>query len=74
MASGRGRGKDARVTDEQLKEVEYELQRNKSVEENKRKLASVLQTKYGVSEEFNARRTQKQKKGMLMNKKVVSVG
>jgi hypothetical protein len=44
------------------------------VEENKRKLASVLQTKYGVSEEFNARRTQKQKKGMLMNKKVVSVG
>jgi hypothetical protein len=28
MASGRGKGKDARVTDEQLKEVEYELQRN----------------------------------------------
>jgi hypothetical protein len=52
-----------RVTDEQLKEVEYEQQRNKSLEENKRKLASVLQTKYAVSEQFNASQPQK-KNGM----------
>jgi hypothetical protein len=48
-----------RVTDEQLKEVEYEQQRNKSLEENKRKLALVLQTKYAVSEQFNASQPQK---------------
>jgi hypothetical protein len=36
MASGRGNSKDAVVTDEQLAEVEYELNRNRIVEENEK--------------------------------------
>ena len=37
MASGRGKSKDAMVTDEQLAEVEYELARNRNMEENEKR-------------------------------------
>ncbi|KAM0927247.1 hypothetical protein ACQ4PT_003309 [Festuca glaucescens] len=39
MASGRGKSKDVMVTDEQLAEVEYELARNRMVEENEKRMA-----------------------------------
>jgi hypothetical protein len=39
MPSGRGKNKDAVVTDEELAEVEYELNRNRMVEENEKRLA-----------------------------------
>jgi hypothetical protein len=39
MPSGRGKSKDAVVTDEELAEVEYELNRNRIVEENEKRLA-----------------------------------
>ncbi|KAM0899037.1 hypothetical protein ACQ4PT_021577 [Festuca glaucescens] len=39
MASRRGKSKDVMVTDEQLAEVEYELARNRMVEENEERMA-----------------------------------
>jgi hypothetical protein len=39
MPSGRGKSKDAVVTDEELAEVEYELNRNRIMEENEKRLA-----------------------------------
>ena len=41
MASGRGKSKDATVTLEELAETEYELARNRIVEENEKKLAAL---------------------------------
>jgi hypothetical protein len=38
MPSGRGKRNDAVVTDEELAEVEYELNRNRRVEENEKRL------------------------------------
>ena len=43
MASGSGKGNDGGVTMEQLKEVQYELERNRMIEENEKRLAVVRQ-------------------------------
>ena len=41
MASGRGRSKDGTVTEEQLKELEIELQRNRTIEQNEKRMAAL---------------------------------
>ena len=43
MASTSGKGNDGGVTMDQLKEVEYQLKRNKIVEENEKRLAVIRQ-------------------------------
>lgn len=62
MASKRGKGKDGKVTDADLKAVEYELMRKKRLEENERRLAVVRQKKVALTEEIEARQPQKQKR------------
>jgi hypothetical protein len=62
MASGRGKSKDAAVTDEQLAEVEYELNRNKRVEENEKRLALLRHTSATLTEICEASQPPKQRK------------
>uniref|UniRef100_A0ACD5VQC6 Uncharacterized protein n=1 Tax=Avena sativa TaxID=4498 RepID=A0ACD5VQC6_AVESA len=50
------------VTDEQLKEVEYELQRQKNLEENERRMALVRRASSALSEDIQASRPPKQKR------------
>lgn len=58
MASGRGKG----VSDEELKAVEYELLRDKNVEENEKRMALVRQSSAAVREDVEASKTQKKKR------------
>jgi hypothetical protein len=62
MASGRGKSKDAIVTDEQLAQVEYELARNRNIEENAKRMAHILEKRATVSEAYEASQPAKQRK------------
>jgi hypothetical protein len=62
MASGRGNSKDAVVTDEQLAEVEYEINRNRIVEENEKRLALLRRTGAALREICEPSQPPKQRK------------
>jgi hypothetical protein len=64
MASGRGKSKDVMVTDEQLAQVEYELARNRMVEENEERMArlGIPRASVAFKDACEASRPPKQKK------------
>ncbi|KAM0830537.1 hypothetical protein ACQ4PT_066145 [Festuca glaucescens] len=62
MASGRGKSKDAIVTDEQLAEVEYELARNRNIEENEKRMALIREKHAALREVYEASQPAKQRK------------
>jgi hypothetical protein len=62
MASARGKGKDGRVTNDDLRAVEYELLRTKTMEQNEIQLALVRQKSHALSQEIEASRPPKQRK------------
>jgi hypothetical protein len=64
MPSGRGKSKDAVVTDEELAEVEYEQNRNRIVEENEKMLAllRIRQTSATLREMCEVSQPPKQRK------------
>ncbi|KAM0830522.1 hypothetical protein ACQ4PT_066140 [Festuca glaucescens] len=62
MASGRGKSKDAIVTDEQLAEVEYELARNRNIEKNEKRMALIREKHAALREVYEASQPAKQRK------------
>jgi transposase len=64
MPSGRGKSKDVVVTDEELAKVEYELNRNRIVEENEKRLAllRIRQTSSTLREMCEVSQPPKQRK------------
>ncbi|XP_048538097.1 uncharacterized protein LOC125516843 [Triticum urartu] len=62
MASANGRAKDGGVTEEQLKAVEYELLRSKTIEQNDKRLAAVRATRASMQEDMEANQAPKKKR------------
>ncbi|KAI4989577.1 hypothetical protein ZWY2020_036894 [Hordeum vulgare] len=64
MASLNGKAKYGGVTVDQLKAVEYELQRSKHIEENDKRLAAVRATKASMQANMEANQSSIKKKGV----------
>lgn len=62
MASANGKAKNGGVTVDQLKAVEYELQRSKNIEENDKRLAAVRATKASMQANMEANQSSKKKR------------
>uniref|UniRef100_A0A8R7P824 Transposase, Ptta/En/Spm, plant n=1 Tax=Triticum urartu TaxID=4572 RepID=A0A8R7P824_TRIUA len=62
MASTNGRAKDGGVTEEQLKAVEYELLRSKTIEQNDKRLAAVRATRASMQEDMVANQAPQNKR------------
>ena len=62
MASANGRAKDGGVTEEQLKAVEYELLRSKTIEENDKRLAAVRATRASMQEDMEVKQAPQKKR------------
>ena len=62
MASASGKAKDGGVTEEQLKAVEYELLRSKTIEQNDKRLAAVRATRASMQEDMEANQAPKKKR------------
>ena len=62
MASANGRAKDGGVTEEQLKAVEYELLRSKTIEQNDKRLAAVRATRASMQEDMEVKQAPQKKR------------
>ena len=62
MASANGRAKHGGVMEEQLKAVEYELLRSKTIEQNDKRLAAVRATRASMQEYMEANQAPQKKR------------
>lgn len=74
MASANGRAKDGGVTEEQLKAVEYELLRSKTIEQNDKRLAAVRATRASMQEDMEANQAPKKKRKVCSHEDVLPEG
>ena len=74
MASANGRAKDGGVTEEQLKVVEYELLRSKTIEQNDKRLAAVRATRAFMQEDMEANQAPKKKRKVCSPEDVLPEG